>query len=150
MHMNNKLITYILMVIAITLITFSVNAQVKVSSGSNSDSESNFELTRSISFENDSKSREISIDIQPGTKRFDVNIKSRVLQGGLTLEIYDENNKKRGFFKIRRQIDSEFDSEVTTGNFNKSITDPSPGEWKVMIIPAKATGEVFIKTYSIL
>ena len=103
------------------------------------------DLQRSILFENDSKSEEIILEVNPSTKRFDLSINATINIGELTVEVYDPQNTKQGNFTVQTQLSSNKE-ELVTGNFRKSLREPQSGQWKVKIIPDKATGKMNIQT----
>ncbi len=104
-----------------------------------------FNLERSILLSPDSNAEEITINIKPGTQRFDLLVTGTISSGKVTVEIYDHQNNKQGDFLVETQANSA-QKEMATGNFRKSRFEPEYGTWTIKIIPAKATGTIKIKS----
>ncbi|MBN1926523.1 MAG: gliding motility-associated C-terminal domain-containing protein [Prolixibacteraceae bacterium] len=140
-----KTITFILCIF-VCLSTTTLSGQVqknKVSSYKNQ--ETKVDLQRNIRLENDSKPEEIIINIEKGARGFELMISSQVKIGKLTIEVFDPNGIKEGTFSVGTQLNSE-KQEIANGNIRKSFTEPLSGNWKVKIIPTKATGNIRIQT----
>lgn len=108
-------------------------------------SETKVDMARTIQFENDSKAEDIFIEIKEKTQRLQLVISSSVRAGKLTIELYDPNGIKQGYFTIETQLKSEKKEQVN-GNISKSIIEPQFGKWWVKIIPRDVTGDVRIHT----
>ena len=104
-------------------------------------------LQRTIILETDSQPKEVLINVEKQTARFDIMISTYVTYGKLTIEVYDSNGKKQGNFSVGSQIGSG--QEQVNGEIRKSLIEPQAGKWKVKIIPIAANGLIKIKTSSI-
>lgn len=121
-------------------------AQTPNENGSiNEDSFTKSDLSRKIMLENDSKTAEILIDIKDNIQRFELWISSSINNGKLTIEVYDPNGTKQGYYSVGNQLNSEFEEEAN-GSIRKSLFEPQPGNWKVKIMPQEATGTIRIAT----
>ena len=104
-------------------------------------------LTRSILLNGDSEKEEITIKVEEQVVRLNISIKSSINKGKLILEIYDPNGEKEGYFSIGGQIKAvDNKKEIVTGSINKMLQEPTPGNWKIIIIPNKAKGSIKINT----
>ncbi len=97
-------------------------------------------LDRNFFLEKDSKTEEMIVDIPPKSSKFDLKIFSTVLNGKLTIEIYDPKGTKLGNYTVGLQSNSE---KKTTGRITKYFKQPVSGAWKIKIIPEQATGEIW-------
>jgi hypothetical protein len=111
----------------------------------NEDSFTKSDLSRKIMLENDSKTAEILIDIKDNIQRFELWISSSINNGKLTIEVYDPDGTKQGYYSVGNQLNSEFEEEAN-GSIRKSLFEPQPGNWKVKIMPQEATGTIRIAT----
>jgi hypothetical protein len=102
-------------------------------------------LEREISLKNDSKTEEITITIEQGTKLFELMINSSIKSGKLTIEIFDPSGTKQGNFSVETQLGSDKNEQVV-GNFHKSLKEPQSGNWRIKIIPVMANGLLSIRT----
>ena len=115
-----------------------------------------FNLQRQISLNEDSEKKEILIPISGPIVRFTINIASRISEGELTIEMYDPSGEKQGNYSVDNQISARLDKsdknakmtnkEIVTGKIDKSIEYPISGNWKVLIIPKNASGELLIES----
>lgn len=113
------------------------------------------DLKRSISLSGDSETEEIEIKVEE-TVLLNINIKSNVKVGGLTIEIYDPNGEKQGNFSVGSQLnlnkssmeskDKKSKNEEVSGQIEKKIKEPVNGNWIIKIIPNKAEGTVLIRS----
>ena len=133
-------------IICIILLSITALAQTQESDESLiKDSWTKVNLQRTIQLEGDSKSVEVLINIQSNVQRFEFSINSSVHSGKLTIEVYDPKGTKRGNFTIGTQLNSELE-ETANGDIRKSLFEPHSGDWKVKIIPTKASGTIRIRT----
>ncbi|UII22314.1 hypothetical protein [Fulvivirga ligni] len=100
--------------------------------------------SRGIEFKDDSKVEEVAITIDKETNDFTLEIKSRVTRGSVTIEIYQPDGDILGHFSVATQISSK--SEIVNGNYVKTLLSPQEGDWKIKIIPNKASGEIAIES----
>lgn len=103
------------------------------------------EVERTILLEKDSQTDEVAIDIEQGSPRFELLIRSSVSNGKVTIELYDPVGKKQGNFTVRTLLNSEKE-EIVNGEIRKFLVGPQEGKWKVKIIPVDATGRIKIHT----
>lgn len=99
---------------------------------------------RNIEFKEDSETEEVSIAIDKKTNDFTLEIKSRVTRGSVTIEIYQPNGEMLGHFSVATQLSSK--NEIVNGNYVKTLIGPQPGDWKIKIIPSKASGQIAIQS----
>lgn len=126
--------------------TFNLSAQNHQKfSTTTSNSETMVNMTRMIELDKDSQKEEIIIDVKENTHKFRLSINSGIENGTLTIELYDPKKVKKGNFTIGTQLTSS-KRESVNGDINKSITEPTVGEWKVVIIPKNVSGAIQIKT----
>jgi hypothetical protein len=102
-------------------------------------------LERSILLGPESKTEEITIDVESGAQRFELLVKSTISSGKVTVEIYDHENTKQGNFIVETQANSA-KKEMATGNIRKSLFEPENGTWTIKIIPVQANGSINIKS----
>jgi len=115
-----------------------------------------FNLQREIWLTEDSERKEILLPVTGPIVKFVIRISSRVMSGELTIEIYDPTGEKQGNYSIDNQISSRqtpgdknekrTSKETVNGNLEKSIEYPINGNWKIIIIPKNATGELGIES----
>lgn len=110
--------------------------------------QTNFSTQRDILLENDSKSKEVKINVQPNIKKLEVVIRSSVTKGKIKIELYNPKGVLKGSFVLETQVSTAKD-EIVRGNIRKHLTEPQAGEWKVKIIPTAATGRITIKSVTI-
>lgn len=108
-----------------------------------------FNFHKMIKLDEHTQTEAISIVIEEKTKKFELEIETKVSSGKLTIEIYDSSNKKQGTFAVGNQLDIA-DSEESKGRITKSLMEPLPGKWKVKVIPINAEGIISINTASFL
>ncbi len=115
-----------------------------------------FNLQREISLNEDSEKKEILLPVSGPIVRFTISIGSRITEGELTIEVYDPNGEKQGNYSVDNQISSRLyksdknakmmSKEIVTGKIDKSIEYPISGNWKVLIIPNNASGQLVIES----
>lgn len=105
-------------------------------------------LRRSITFQNDSETEEVIVEITEGTLRVKMDISSTIFEGKLSIELYNPEGKLQGKFAIGTQLKSSKREEVL-GQIERQFKEPQIGKWKVRIIPEKATGKIVISTSSL-
>jgi hypothetical protein len=108
---------------------------------------------------NESKVQEIILQVKDSVNSLMIVVNSNIQAGDVTIEIYDPNGEKHGYFSIGcesnttitiKNINSTGKSVYSTnpsrasGNISRNINNPVKGEWKVKIIPQNATGDVNI------
>lgn len=104
-----------------------------------------FNIHKTIDLRNESQISEIKIEMNEEECRFNLKINSMVQGGEVTIEIYDPNKKKQGNFSVGCEIQSDNSKETVNGMITKLIENPELGDWKIKIIPRKATGKVAIQ-----
>ncbi len=105
------------------------------------------QTNRSFRLSGSSKSQRIILNVDPATTQLNLNVRSRVRQGSLKIEIYDPNNVKRENFSIEgQQTSNTTSSEMVEGRISKIIDDPKSGEWLIKIIPTTSHGDIQINT----
>jgi hypothetical protein len=135
-----------------TLIFCSLFLSIEALAQSTNDNESidensytKSDLFRKIRLENNSKTAEILIDIKDNIQRFELWISSSINNGKLTIEVYDPDGIRQGYYSVGNQLNSEFEEEAN-GSIRKSLFEPQSGNWKVKIVPQEATGTIKIAT----
>lgn len=135
--------------ICLFLVSFTAWSQTPVRNISanipSATSDTRVNLQRDISLEQNSKSREVILNIEENVDRFELAINSSVTAGNLKVEVYDPEGNHQGTFSVGTQLDAE-SSERVQGNINKSIQNPQAGNWKVSIVPTQATGSIKIRS----
>lgn len=113
-----------------------------------------FNLHRKVELKNDSKPKEITIEINEKKCRFNLRIRSTIYAGEVKLEIYDPKGNKQGNFQIGCQVEADFalnelaedkTLETVIGSTAKLVEDAMLGDWKVKIFPKNAVGNVMIE-----
>ncbi|MGB3466336.1 MAG: hypothetical protein WBA74_13745 [Cyclobacteriaceae bacterium] len=138
---------YVLTLLLVVLAT-DLSAQTKISgTGTQDSSEEFFKLNREILFNETSRQKDITIDVDASTREFNIEIKSVINAGKLKVEIFDNNGMKQGTFKISKQTQADDYDETASGSFNKLIANPTIGTWIVRISPEEAIGGINIQTY---
>lgn len=117
-----------------------------------------FSLSRKIMLKpNDSKSKDITLNINKKTEKFFLNISCEVKVGSLTVKIYDPNGDKQGEFSVESQMkDEKYESgiisidninrEIVEGNISKEIKNPVKGNWIIKLIPKKTHARISINS----
>ena len=110
----------------------------------------NMKLERTINLSGDSKTEEITVNVDEKLIHLMISIKSTVSLGELSIEIYDPNGEKHGNFTVGNQLNSASSvpgkREIVNGTINKIVRQPMMGNWTIKIIPTKARGEINIQT----
>lgn len=104
-------------------------------------------IQRNIHLENDSDTEEVLLYIDDGTRWFELNVRSIIYSGKLTIQIFDSKGKKQGNFTIGA-MESSKKKEQIRGDLNKKLNEPEVGEWRVRIIPDNVKGEIRIESKS--
>jgi hypothetical protein len=115
-----------------------------------------FNLSRRLSLNDESEKKEILIPVTGRIVSFIIRISSEIFGGELTVEIYDPNGEKQGNYSVDSQISlkpnkNEKNSkpstvEIVAGKIEKTIEYPTSGNWKVLIIPKNAKGDLIIES----
>lgn len=125
----------------------------------------NFNIKKELEVKKSSKEKVLTVEVLKDRKVMMLNVSCNVFHGSIGVEIYDPLGKKKGGFLVRNDVKKskesrklfvdiikEFFSGVkknsTTKNANgmmdKTFHFPQKGEWKIKIIPKKASGHVSI------
>jgi hypothetical protein len=91
------------------------------------------------SFNGQSEATDLKFPVSQTTS-LNISIGSRTNQGELTIELYDPQGEKHGYFTIGSPAFSS--KESVTGAFEKKILNPKKGDWIVRFIPKNASGSV--------
>jgi|GEM_PF-2230953 len=105
------------------------------------------ELSRSLSLENDSKEENIIIAVNKKMLSLDLRISARIGDGKIEIEIYSPSGKKEWNISVGKQTKSDKLEEVF-GTIAKKLVDPEAGDWVVKLKPANATGIVTLNSKS--
>ena len=137
----------------LALFIFAVNGMAQTHWQTIKNESTQLKMNRSIRLNGDSKTEELNMMIINKTKYCRVKIRSMIEAGRLTVEIYDPSGEKHGNFSVGSQINPEGPKkgkqgkeERVHGEINKNFKNPTPGKWKIRIIPTKAKGRLFIDT----
>lgn len=131
-----------------------------------------FNLTRTITFNDNSNTEVIVIPVDKPITNLTMSVISMITKGNLSVEIYDPIGTKIGNYSVGTQLkDPEKKDETSTlsggdrekmeyllkklnhearrtetvqGHINKSFENPQKGDWTVKLISTKATGKVTI------
>lgn len=109
------------------------------------DPESFFTSGREISFADDSKGEEITIEIEKDTRIFELKIYTIIEKGRVSVDIYDPENNRQGKFSVGTQLNSG-KNERASGEFSKHLREPIAGKWRIKISPSGASGRINIET----
>ncbi len=115
----------------------------------NRNDQTSFSLERAINLKETSTTETILIKVEKNTIRFELDVISRVNEGKLIIEIYSPDGKKQGSFLVETQLESTM-QEVANGKIKKALLQPTPGDWKVKILPEKVSGQVKIEAKTLL
>lgn len=110
--------------------------------------QTNFSTQRDLLLENDSKAKEVKINVPQHIKKLNISINSSVNKGKIKIELYNPKGVLKGSFVIETQVSSA-KREIARGNIRKHLTEPQAGEWKVKIIPTTATGRIAIRSVTV-
>lgn len=121
-----------------------------------------------INLEENSKLEEAFVNVEKNTKSIFIEIKGSLKKGRFKIQMYDPKGKK---WKKDFIVDSRYEGEVFDfthkkyiplpdsirdskqptsffiGRFGIAINRPKSGQWKVMIVPEKAIGNVQVSYY---
>ena len=136
--------TKIAVLILTLFMTAPTFAQDKPKDPSNQDS-GILSLERQIILKDHSKEETISINIDKEVKAFMLSVQTQVMEGKLTVEIYDPNQNKEGAFSVGTQLNSSIE-ELAKGQINIELFDPQKGTWIIRIKPEKAYGDINISS----
>ena len=98
-----------------------------------------------ISFNNDSKTEEIIINVKDKTPVMDLNINGSVSYGTLKLEVFNPNGESVRRVKIKVKLKNPNKNGVSIGEINKFVKNPELGNWMVKLTGVKVTGKINIK-----
>ena len=108
---------------------------------------SSMTTSRNIEFDGDSKKEEMKVSVTEDNDKLCFGISSMLNSGDLTVEIFDPNGDKQGYFSIEGQSASKAKKgDMVCGQMNKEIKDPMKGDWVVKMLPKKASGKITIHT----
>ncbi len=130
-----KLLLSVLGILFITL--FFVSATI-------AQEKTNLHIQRKIELKNDSEVKNVKVEINEEGCQFNLKIQSRVIEGELSVEIYNMEGKKQGNFSVGTQIVSENAKEEVNGLIRKSIDNAPIGIWTIKITPKNVTGYITI------
>lgn len=102
------------------------------------------ELEWIMILENESKTDEVLMEIKRNTEKLNLFIHSQVRKGKVTIEVYDPNGTKMGYFS-GGTLPNSGKEEVVKGDFEKSWVKPLSGKWRIKNIPIDATGPIKLK-----
>ena len=103
------------------------------------------DFVRDITLDNDSKTEDVVIAIEPTTASIDLMISTTIEAGELTIELFNPGGVKQGNLTVETQLDSKKHERVA-GKLQKSLDEPQPGDWKIRIAPSAVKGSVRIQT----
>lgn len=143
-----KSFPYFLITILISLLsTYSVSGQNKLK----------YDVQKLIKLNNESELQEIVLPVKDSVNAITIAVYSHIQNGDITIELYEPNGEKHGYFSIGCQA-APSDNRIknpgksvyytnpdkATGNLSRTIKNPGKGDWKIKIIPKDATGTVNI------
>lgn len=91
-------------------------------------------IEKMVSFQNSSKQKEIQYKLNKSDELF-VNIEGTVKSGIILIQIIDSKNKLHGEVEIERDFN---------GFFHRVIKNPNDGDWRVLLKPQNAEGEISV------
>jgi hypothetical protein len=94
-----------------------------------------------VSFNGQSEATDLKFPVLQ-IANLNMNIESHIIQGELTIELYDPQGEKQGNFTIGSPTFSS--KESVRGSLSKRITNPAKGDWIVKFIPKNASGAIEI------
>lgn len=101
--------------------------------------------SRNIELDGSSEREEIKLNVAEDVKHLHLFINSTISTGFLTVEIYDPKGKKRGYYTVESQMNSNAKKKETVcGQMQKQISDPIKGDWVVRLIPKNVKGKVSV------
>lgn len=103
------------------------------------------DFVRDITLDNDSKTEDVIVAIEPRTEAIDLMISTTIEAGKLTIELFNPSGVKQGNFTVETQLDVKKQERVA-GKLQKSLEEPQPGNWKIRIVPTAVKGSVRIQT----
>ena len=130
-----KLLKSILGILFITL--FFVSATIAQETTS-------LNIQRKIELKNDSGVKNVKVEINEEGSQFNLKVQSRIIEGELSVEIYNMEGKKQGNFSVGTQINSGSAKEEVNGLIRKRINNAPIGIWTIKIIPKNVTGNITI------
>jgi len=96
-------------------------------------------LNESFNLELESFSKKFSFDVE-GTHRLQMEVKSKIKDGTLEVNIYTPDGKKEHCFTLEADIGIS----GAKGEMNQDADDPFNGQWIVEVISNKALGDLKI------
>lgn len=132
-----KLVLIISTLFFLPFISFSQNVQ-------RGEKNTKLNMSRFIKLKQSSSQQVIVIEVDNNTATFEYLIETTVNSGELTVEILNPNGEREGIFSVGTQL-SLVASEIAKGTITDSFSMPKPGEWKIIIKPKLASGEISIQ-----
>lgn len=118
-----------------------------------------FSLSKTINLKMDSELSETIIQVSERKVGLILKISSWIMDGELTIEVYDPKGERQGNYSIDsqnslktrkiEQTGTQTKSQTVTGKISKTVEFPIIGNWVIKIIPKNATGSISIESEQI-
>jgi hypothetical protein len=115
----------------------------------------NFNSHKEIKLDKTSEIEEIILPVRDSVSNLSVLITSSIYSGDVTIEVYDPEGERHGYFSIGAQPEIPIvkkpgqsvystDNNQASGNLSSTIRNPAKGNWKIRVIPKNTSGNVKI------